>query len=395
MGINKILLSLATLVLATACSNDDETTVKSPTVVGNSDVEIKLSMGSSTGTRASVESDANGMFDLDNLGIFMLGTAVQTTNPDEQTIDWRPAVNPYAIWMNNVEASAVKNGESTRTDILWADGETRWYPVGNWYSYRFYGYYPRVEDSQVSLTSSKCVVTYTGLDGTKDIIWGRSLGADLDDAKEKYRYSARYFRQAGYGDYNPELSLNHKMLRLQFAIQGIGDENAEAGHEFDAANTMFIDTIIVTQVPTTARLTVADLNNQETGDGVITYDWIYDLQDLGVLGENDGTFVKKQIHDDDIIEVGQPILLPVLDSDATAAGYTKYKIKVRLRNDVGVLFDHEKPLDLNIADGGSGFEAGKSYRVVLKIAGPKQVTLQARLAGWESDEVTVAPLTFD
>ncbi len=394
MNINKILLPLATIVLTMACSNDDETP-QSLTVVGNSDVEIKLSVGGGTRTRASVESDANGMFNLNNLGIFMLGTAVQSTNPEEQNIDWRPSVNPYAVWMNNVEANAVIDGGGTRTDILWEDGKTRWYPVGNWYSYRFYGYYPRVADNRVSMTANKCVVSYSGLDGTKDIIWGRSLGADLGDAKEKYRYSARYFRQAGYGDYNPELSLNHKMLRMQFCIQGIADENAEAGHEFEAANTMSIDTIMILNVPTTAQLTIADLNNQATGDGVISYNWESNLADLGVLGDNDGTFVKEQVVDDNIIEVGQPILLPVLDDEATAAGYTKYRIQVRLRNTAGVLFDHEKPLDLNLSGLSGAFEAGKSYRVVLKIAGPKQVTLQARLSPWENNNDAVVPLIFD
>ena len=67
------MLPLATIVLAMACSSDDEAT-QSPTVVGNSDVEIKLSVGGGTRTRASVESDANGMFNLNNLGIFMLST---------------------------------------------------------------------------------------------------------------------------------------------------------------------------------------------------------------------------------------------------------------------------------------------------------------------------------
>ena len=161
MNINKILLPLATIVLTMACSNDDETS-QSLTVVGNSDVEIKLSVGGGTSTRASVESNVNGMFNLNNLGIFMLGTAVQSTNPEEQNIDWRPSVNQYAVWMNNVEANAVIDGGGTRTDILWEDGKTRWYPVGNWYSYRFYGYYPRVADNRVSMTANKCVVSYSG-----------------------------------------------------------------------------------------------------------------------------------------------------------------------------------------------------------------------------------------
>ena len=156
---------------------------------------------------------------------------------------------------------------------------------------------------------------------------------------------------------------------------------------------MFIDTIIVAKVPTRAELTLADLNTK-ANDGKMKYNWTSYLGDIGVVGENDGVFIKKQIHNDDLIKVGQPLLLPVPDADAASAGYTKYGVQIRLRNIDGMLFDHEKPIELNRVDG-IEFEAGKTYRVILKIAGPKQVTVRANLAPWEDVDDGLNPITID
>ena len=409
MNISKFYVSLLAAVALTACSTDEEVSNKDALSLDDTPVQIRLSVGRGHQTRSSIESNDDGLFKLDSLGIFMLATDIQLTNPEEDPIDWgfgshpyepsSPYANPWAVWMENVAANAVLDDENTptRTDILWCDNVIRWYPVGNWYSYRFYGYYPRVEMDQIEVTDTRRCVNYTGLDGTKDIIWGTSAGADMDDSKEKYRYSGRYFRQSGYAEKNPAIAFEHKMMRLQFCIQGIADENAEVGHKFDAANTMIIDTIIIERVPTVASLIVADIDS--TLNGKITYDWVDNLDSLGVIGENDGEFVKEQIQNDSIIKVGQPILLPVLDADATAAGYMKYRVIIRLKNTSGDKFNHEKPIDLRMTN---TYQPGKSYRVVLQIAGPKQVTVMATLKPWDIDNDTndptqdsVVPLVFD
>ena len=391
----KYIAPMALMVpLFLACSSDDERFGQNEEIqVGNSDVEVKLSMYSGGTTRASVESDANGLFELDNLGIYMLGTYQQRTNPDERAIDWRPNINPYASWITNVESEAVFNADTTHTDIRWKDGQVRWYPIGNWYSYRFYGYYPRVEDANITTEKSRVTINYSNLDGKTDIIWGCSDEADMDDPQEKYRYSARYFRQLGYSDKYPEIAFRHRLMRIQFYIQGLSDPNLPEGEQFDPANEMFIDTIIVAKVPTRAELTLADLNTK-ANDGKMKYNWTSYLGDIGGVGENDGVFIKKQIHNDDLIKVGQPLLLPVPDADAASAGYTKYGVQIRLRNIDGVLFDHEKPIELNRLDG-IEFEAGKTYRVILKIAGPKQVTVRANLAPWEDVDDGLNPITID
>ena len=126
MRIVKYYLPIALVVaLLASCSNDDESVGQSEDILlGNSDVEVKLSTASGGITRASVESDANGLFELDNIGIYMLGTYQQNTNPAESPIDWRLDYNQFASWITNVESQAVFNDDTTHTDIKWKDGKT-------------------------------------------------------------------------------------------------------------------------------------------------------------------------------------------------------------------------------------------------------------------------------
>lgn len=395
--INKLFTPLALAALLAACSNGDELATETIDVnlYGNSDVEVKLASGVNA-TRSSVESDANGLFNItgnDKLGIFMLATNKKNMNPTEDDINWTASgEDQWSVWIDNDSAHAVINGAVT--DIRWAKtGQKYYYPIGNWYCYRFYGYYPRVET--INYADDQVSADFTGLDGTKDVIWGRSLGADPNGtADEQCRYSAQYFRKAGFSDKYPSLNLSHKMMRIQFYVQGVEDEDAEVGHKYDEANKMMVDTIEVLNVPTTAHLIIAD-RFTEGNNGKISYDWMNNLANIGILGTDDGDFDKaaSQVNNDDLIAIGQPILLPVLDADATAAGITKYMVNVTLRNTADEVFKAERPLDLVAPN---EFEAGKTYKVVLQIAGPKVVGMKATLAPWNpAADNAINPLIFN
>lgn len=401
MRIIKVLTPIALAALLAACSSEDGLRTETIDVnfYGCSDVEVKLATGGNT-TRASVESSVDSLFEItgkDKLGIFMLATHEKGVNPTEAVIDWTASGdNQWSVWINNDSANAVKNG--TVTDIRWAKtGHKYYYPIGNWYSYRFYGYYPRVDN--ISYANDQVSANFSELDGTKDVIWGRSLGANpagTDD--EKCRYSAQYFRMAGFSDKYPSLAMDHKMMRIQFYVQGLEDADAEAGHKYDEANKMMVDTVEVINMPTTATLVVAD-RTTEGNNGKITYDWENYLGSIGIRGAADGAFNKaaSRINNDDLIAIGQPMLLPVLDADAAAVGITKYLVNVTLRNTAGEIFRAERPLDLVAS---SAFEAGKTYKVVLQIAGPKTVAMKATLVPWDDTDLNavdpvVNPLTFN
>ena len=385
MRINRVLTPLALAALLVACSSEEEQSTET-IVIGNSDVEVKLAAGGYNITRASIESSADSLFDVNGLGIFMLATHKKDVNPTEDDIDWSASGEyQWSVWIDNDSANAVTNGATT--EIRWAkSGQKYYYPIANWYSYRFYGYYPRVE--AVTYSNDQVKVDFDGLDGTKDIIWGRSLGCNpAGSADEKCRYSARYFRMSGFSDKYPSLDLDHKMMRIQFYVQGLEDEDADAGHTYDEANKMLVDTIEVLNVPTKATLIVAD-RNIDGNNGKIIYTWDNYLSNIGILGKADGTApdgnfnkAESQIHNDDLIPIGQPMLLPVPDDDATAAGFTRYQVNVNLRNTSGQVFKAERPLDL-VLNAPNVFEHSKTYKVVLQIAGPKLVVMKATLAPW-------------
>lgn len=413
MKINKLYLSLLAVAALSACTADDDS-AQQTIDIDDSPVEVRLSAGSGSKTRASVESDANGLFEVEGLGIFMLAVEKQGTNPVAWDITWATAAeageDPYhpdcgyanwaAVQLNNVEANAVAgdNQGTPCTDIEWADGESKFYPFGNWYNYRFYGYYPIVSSEQLTQTASQRLVTYTHLDGTKDIIWGQSkLGSnnnedDNYDQFNAYRYSARYFRQANNSNNLPELGFQHKLMRMKFFIEGLAD----ATGKFDAANNMVVESIVVEKVPQTAYLVVADMNG--TDDGKISFeDWTDDVADLTVSLKEAET--DRQVEEDNASlvrnrkEVTQDaILLPVPDEAAAAVNY-KYRLLITLKDtSLNQVFSHEMPIDLNMSNVDLVYEKGKSYNVIIKIGGPTEVSLRASLKAWDEDDESIVPL---
>ena len=404
MRINKFLTPLALAALLAACSSEDELKTESIDMsyyYGNSDVEVKLSAGGRT-TRASVENTDAALFTItgeDKLGIFMLATNKKGVNATEDDIDWAATgEDQWSVWIDNDSATATNDGAVT--SINWAKtGQKYYYPIGNWYSYRFYGYYPRVE--AVNHNNNQVSVDFTELDGTKDVIWGRSLGCNpAGTTDEQCRYSAQYFRLSGFSQAYPSLDLDHKMMRIQFYVQGLPDEDAGEGHYYDTANEMMVDTIEVINVPTTATLIVAD-REVDGNNGKISYNWTSNLANIGIRGDSlvtnpDGAFNKSesQIEGDRLKRIGQPMLLPVPDDDATAAGFTRYKVNVNLRNTSGEIFKSERPLDL-VLPNETVFQHSKTYKVVLKIAGPKVVAIQATLAPWSDPVDAIQDLIFN
>lgn len=403
MKFNKIFFACLIATAFAACSQDEESGWpeqpenggKSVIIGANSDVEIRLSQ--SVVTRSSVETDtATGLFTVNGLGIFMLATDYTTTNWDEHVINWNPYINQFAARLDNEKANI--NNDGGTNNIVWDKDTTYYYPIDNWYAYRFFGYYPYTEN--VGQLASQRVVHYTDFDGTQDIIWGQSTRAaqegEANYDTEKYRYSAKYFRQAGKANALPSIAFEHKLMRFQFHIQGIKDDNAEAGHEYDSANKMSIDTIIVTNVPSHLDLIAADYNNA-LNSGSLNPDWNNYLIDRAVLGDNDGEFVKEQVNGANVIKVGQPILLPVPTQTMVENEGFKYRVIIRLRDNQNKVYEGAYPIDINPV---YQYKPGYNYNVVIGIAGPQAVWIKATLQAWrDADEEygagTMVPLELN
>lgn len=378
----------AASVLA-GCSGDDETLSPGNEAADGgvgveAPVEIRLSSGAA-GTRASLESDAAGLFEADGLGIFCLANGLLNVNPNELPIDWTPSVGGntnYSVWIDNLEANAVyeKNeaDQAVGTNIVWTDGETRWYPVGNWYKYQFYGYYPRVGNGNLEANGTQRIANIP-IDGTQDIIWGRTTSTD------PLAYCAKYFRQADKGDDIPAITFRHVLMRLTFSC--VPGEDAKGSIE--SALKMGVKSIAIKAVPTTARLVIAD---SETADneGTVSYDWNNNVADFLLKDSLDVDFRDDHWVMETETTLGQGILLPVPDASMAAAGY-RYLVEITLKDKDGNVFVSEHPIELQNS---KAYEAGKSYNVKLTIHGPQEIYLNATLAPWEIDDDNVGGVTL-
>lgn len=383
------ILGFAAASVLAGCSGDDETLAPGNEAADGgvgveAPVEIRLSSGAA-GTRASLESDAAGLFEADGLGIFCLANGLLNVNPNELPIDWTPSVGGntnYSVWIDNLEANAVyeKNeaDQAVATNIVWTDGETRWYPVGNWYKYQFYGYYPRVGNGNLEANGTQRIANIP-IDGTQDIIWGRTTSTD------PLAYCAKYFRQADKGDDIPAIAFRHMLMRLTFSC--VPGEDAKGSIE--SALKMGVKSIAIKAVPTTARLVIAD---SETADneGTVSYDWNNNVADFLLKDSLDVDFRDNHWVMETETALGQGILLPVPDASMDAAGY-RYLVEITLKDKDGNVFVSEHPIELQNS---KAYEAGKSYNVKLTIHGPQEIYLNATLAPWEIDDDNVGGVTL-
>ena len=378
---------MAAVAALTSCSNDDAPEAPVDVPVGMSEVPIRLSTGVQ-GTRASIESDGNGLFEVDGLGIYALARTVMQVNPAPLPISWAgdaPGTKTYGVLLENLEANAVKNEQGTLTNIEFADGQTYYYPMGNWYTYGFYGYYPRTENIEATATSRVANITITG---KEDVIYGKAV------SDEAYAYSARYFRQEGNRDKVPAMQFEHKLMRLTFSAVPAPD--IEGGSSYVSALNMKVMGVRVQGVPVEGKLVVADYTNPEN-DGKLTFNWddTLAMRDLELLDANDQPLnpdsYYMELSDSAPMEkvIGQGILLPVPEQ---GSGYT-YKVAVTLADRDGNVYECEYPQQLELSEGAS-FEAGKSYNVRMTINGPKVVAMTANLTQWADGEGEITGIEF-
>lgn len=434
-----LILGLAVVSVLSSCTSDDilaqddfESEVMDTTnvVVKSSDYEIRLSNnGGSNSMRAILESDENKLFStvgLDgNMGIFCL--SYKTMSTSAPPLNWDHSntnTKKYNAWLNNVEANAriedvEIEGKSTQiTRIRWSNNGTiddekkYYYPMGGWYQYALYGYYPRVDDNQITLLSSSAVAKMT-IDGTQDVIWGKT---EITDAQEAdYAYSAKYFytKDGEHAEEIPNLEMKHALTRLRFKVVAGARYSDEETVEKQGIKILDVS---VVDVQPTINLTIAQRGAGATEGavsptGTTTTDfYLHDANEgtgvsynpptggsrtsLLVPGEKDRYRILDShddenplylgavlVHDDDSgkeLPTGDGIMLPPKGAYATAGTYS---IRVTMTDNTGEIFEHVEPIALEKP--GEGFLAGKAYWVQIKVNARKEITLQATLAPWE------------
>lgn len=414
----------------------------------NSDVEIKLGTGGNQAfTRAFVEGGTSGRLftTTEGIGMFCLAAAqkqssapeinwaIYDTNNEGRYMNWMGMgkssdgkINTQT-WGGNVKANATPtgNGVDDVTRIVWEDHFTRFYPMGNWYNYTFYGYHPYQEN----VTTGESTVTVDiPIDGYTDVLWGRSYKPENEWSE--YAYSGKYFREFFKNNNEteapvPTMQFKHALSRINFMVAK-GDNRAGElyvkelklmGVVRNKVTLKVADRSTADAVTETAAGTVTEANgaaNLKTriakglgDDGNLEYDENQDGVELplsvtstydedekkyknvithlweGVDGANGVKLIYDKPEDGALTykPLGTGIMVPPNDNPS-------YKLQLtivlkRQENSVEktYTFVPQFPYAINFPE---GLKQGNQYNVYLTIYTPQDIVVNAELVPWEN-----------
>lgn len=427
----------AAFLLLPGCSDDaaiDNGVIgESPeALVGDSEVEIKLSSNSSPLTRTAhlfeEENPGTGTSTFSTiigrrLGVFCLASGKQMGEDS-------PAYVTDPDWNNK--------GVAGKSDVvLWGElanvtrgnlafSEPKYYPATNWYRYDFYAYHTSATGAPAPVLSDdgKQVTITETIDGQKDIIWGKTgyqnIAGDGTDYN-KYAYSARYFRRQmdDKGAITPpSLKMKHSLCRFTFTVE-VGDEAARGITVSSIALLNMPQTFSMVLANNTYGLTGDELVSAQTEEGTIIpgsidmdnrtdfnlkgyYQYKYDESKYSEVYAD----VKWTIPDDATVSSSHRLngqdanwddlsgkeIVSWPDAHILALpGLDEYTLRIALRTAEGTNLVCDQPLPFGNADGLMGSEAvpakpGYSYNVTIKVYGPQDIGLSAELEDWKTDD---------
>lgn len=442
---------MAAAMFMTSCTNEDDLAGGSNNQRLNSDVPIVLSAGQQANkTRASLGNvdpttgTYDGTFDTPadkNLGFFCLATGKIAA---KQEITWQEGIdNPNFLWLKNIQAKAVTTDDAdlgkrvTNLTLFDENGGTtqtnHYYPMGSQYSYTFYGYYPY--SANVVHNGNKYSVKVTDLDGTTDLIWGKSF-VKPDDPDKADAYSAKYLRDKkkrvveGGGTWDdkahkesrPNLTFVHKLMKFNIILQKGSGENTRVAK-------LGIKSAKLLNVADAGTLTIADLDNRldaltddvKGKEGEFVVDWTtannhkteataFELKDkdgntIGI--PTNGPY----LGDNTSVTVGDGFLLPVptligtnddgskkyedngyLGTDAAELankGIFRLRVEYYLEDAPDKVYkaaQYEIKPVFKKADGtgvDEPWQAGYEYDIVISVSDPEQIQTYGELTPWE------------
>lgn len=423
------LMGMAAAMFMTSCTNEDDLAGGSNNQRLNSDVPIVLSAGQQANkTRASlgnvdpVKGTYDGTFDTPadkNLGFFCLATGKIAA---KQEFTWQEGNdNPNFLWLKNIQAKAVTTDDAdldkrvTNLTLFDENGGTtqtnHYYPMGSQYSYTFYGYYPY--SANVVHNGNKYSVKVTDLDGTTDLIWGKSF-VKPDDPDKADAYSAKYLRDKkkrvveGGGTWDdkahkenrPQLTFVHKLMKFNIILQKGSGENTRVAK-------LGIKSAKLLNVADAGTLTIADLDNRldaltddvKGKEGEFVVDWTtaknhnteataFDLKD------KDGNTIGKPANgpylgDNTKVTVGDGFLIPVptLMTGTNADGSKKYEDNGYIGTDAAELANKgifRLRVEYYLSDAPDKVYKAAQYEITPKF---KEAADEAWQAGYEYDIV--------
>ena len=374
------ILVLVGTAMLTSCSADDLTTVLSPeeeralVVEAGKDSDMPIILGSVGNgraiTRSPLESSDFQISD-GNLSVYCLAKGIQTGAPNisaipasDDEIVWNDP-NNIANWLVNKPAIVSYYNGTGDSPIPGASGpysyiqfwkgsavKERYYPFGNWYSYDFFAYYPRVADANTSYSESgKTCYANIPIDGTKDVIWGKALGG----------FSSKFMRE--HPTTVPEFEFKHKLSQLVFYIKPrSGDEGVLS------AKGIIVTSLTLKNVYKNLKLVVASKEDDSAGTLSLSDETNGDIQVRRIDDSNPlyPITVANDAGDTEEKFVGYAMVPP---SDIIGGKtYEQYKVNIVVRKtkeggiDIPEVGYYNKTITLD-----DNFVAGRKYKIVLEI----------------------------
>ena len=220
-----------------------------------------------------------------------------------------------------------------------------YYPITSWYAYDFYGYHPYQEDgfekTQYATGKYRITVDFE-IDGTKDILWGRSAII----AGNNYAYSAKYFRTSGQDA--AHMTFYHKLAQFRFFLVPTKDQEAE-DDGFGGIAGLYLKKVTMHSVATKVQMLLADSDQGNQGNvGNVTAISAKN-QDIPLKDENGVEFEKVPFETvlsaDGVVtgrkvRVGDCIMLCPFDNE--------YLMSIVLCDDDGNEYHSEKKMSISL-----------------------------------------------
>ena len=431
------ILGFAGMALFSACSTSDELAADIPIpspglteeekaliVEAGKDSDVPITLGSVASSRAATRSplESTGFQIPDGrLSVYCLATDIQAGAPNisaipgsKEDIKWDGSVT-FADWLVNQPAivsyyngtgdSPIAGGSSAYSYIqFWKDGavKERYYPFGNWYSYDFFAYYPRVGNSDTSNSGTgKTCFAKLPFDGKNDVIWAHASGAG-ETAQESptspivKAYSSKYIRlkkaESSEIDIVPEFEFKHLLSQFVFTIKPHpGDQKELYDKGFAVSGFKF------TEIPTKMQLVVAskedshingdfeDLETPETGNIKV---WTVGT-DVDPFAGSSTILVATSESDLTLKNVGYAMVPPSKTINGTAL-VDEHTVTLEMKQ---ASLDAVPNTVVTLPPPEGGFLPGKIYHMEIEIFNPTKIQAKATLVGWEDVALpTVVPV---
>lgn len=387
-----LFLIFAVSSILVGCTNDG--TTDGPVMERPSDMPIVLNakgtfdaMASAKQSAPATRASVDDISQLGKVGIFMLAGEETGINGSDlaQAPDWSVVIDPanYATTTNGTYWSNLKCTVDPVTGRLSVDSgqDYIWYyPITSWYAYDFYGYYPYQNDYTVTKNNGKSQVTVDfKIDGTQDVLWGRS---EIKD--DKYAYSARYFRNST--DSVVKMNFKHKLAQFQFYIVP-QKKNESTESTFNGIRNLSVKQVTMHRVATNLRMTVAESDNRRAEDCVVEpvpndaqlENVILKDRDGMPISDNPIPFQTKMENGEEVadtVRIGDCIMV-CPDEKAY------YMSMVICKTDEHTAeYKSEKEMTIKLSTGGF-FEDGKIYKIYIKASGVTEIALgDATVEDW-------------